>query len=342
MKKILLPLALMFSGCVIENNVTSPDNEPVLFGEPPPLESRWQEDRFLEHSRQPVDVMFVIDPSCSMLDNISDISLNIPRFFEELDVLRVDWRVGVISTHAYEDYSASGKLNSVFGKKFITPDDLNRHTMFSIMANTVAGHRENGLFAIWAAFSKRFSFDYNEEFYRKYAPLHIVVISDEEDQSSHSRIVEKVVERLSEVEGKKEAPVTLSFIGHTDRSLYECGGPGETIGSRYIHAARRMGGTYISICEEDWSDALGELAAYAAPPPRYEYVLTQPPIEDTIQILVERNGAMIDYSEPLWIDDQGNEHGDYFYNPQRNSVTLIDYEQQEDDIVHVNYEIRWR
>ena len=338
MRKFLVALALTgLFGCGIENNIIPPDEPNAFFGNPQDYVSQWEEESFLEHSRKPTDILFVIDPSCSMDDNILQISNNISGFFDVLDQYRVDYHIGFVSTHADESDPGSGYLNEWFGIQYIDLNTPSRHSIFSLLSNT-DGYYERGIDATWAAISPQWGYHNNSEFFRQDAPLHIIVISDEADQSLHVT-PERLVDRLKQVAVKKNASVTFSTISHAPETFSKCAGPSESIGYGYIQVAKEMDGMHINICEDDWSLALEELAEHASPPPNHEYFLGRLPVTDSIQILLERNGALIDYSTHIFMNEDDEEEGDFVYIRSRNSVAMTDYRYQTGDIMHVKYEV---
>ncbi len=331
MKKGLLALlVLSLVGCS-EYGFKTPQDSNTVFGPPPDLVHEVTTDRFLQAPFQPADVLFAIDHSCSMSDDNANINANIPYFFDVLDVYNLDYHVGVMSTEGISETS-SGLISSWGSEPFIDSNTPNPESYFSLMNNSTVGYGEQGLDAFLAATT--LSYDHNREFFRPEVPLHLIVISDEPDQSVRMNSVRFVDWTNNWLELKKEADVTFSAVVFTTTS--DCGTGWEVPDSSYTYVSNHIGGEVVDICEDDWSLTLEALAEHAVNQ-RYEYFLSRNPVEGSFNVLVERGEITFAYE----LDDQLSEErtGDYYYNQVRNSIVFYEYTHLPGDVVLVEYEI---
>lgn len=328
MTKYLLSLFLALS-CTNENTFNQDLQEEILYGTPPELEVITQVDIFSEPLKQPTDILFVIDNSCSMEDNVLDIASNMNRFFNVFEDYNLNYHIGVISASASTNQPDSGQLTMFHGYTYVSPQVPDGYGVLQGLTNAMIGYEETGIDALWAAISPNIALDNNAEFFRKGAPLHIIFMSDEEDQSNYIT-VRKMYGRLLIYSLEKEAPIYVSAIVHEVGS--PCKPLAESYGTRYIKLASYFPGEVISICEEYWEPILEDLARYSIPDTKYEYPLSQSPVLDgdlidgTVYVL--RQGATIDYNDK------------YYYSENRNSIVILSDTLTEQDIVQVTYKVK--
>ena len=93
----------------------------------------------------PMDVLFVIDDSCSMAEEQARLAGGFASMLEALDAAQLDYHLGVVSTEM-DDASQAGKLRQVSGERFITPTTDNALNTLSYMANlgTNGAEQEKG------------------------------------------------------------------------------------------------------------------------------------------------------------------------------------------------------
>lgn len=323
-------------GCGIDNEMHDPNEKVYPAHTPDALVNPEQEDVFMEPSPQPVDVLFVIDKSCSMADDTLAMNEGLSDFLDYVGEHNLDYHIGVISTTNEQDRDA-GILVPFWEYTFITPQTKSALAVLSGM-NIVSAYRgevEAGIDAVSAAMGPRLRQGENQGFFRYGVPLQIVTITDEEDQSYYWT-PRSLVNRLYEYMVEYDTTVYYSAILTMPSSLNSCGFDvvNETVGYRYMEVVERVNGLAIDICENDWSTALEALAEYATPEPVNEFVLTEYPVEDSIQVLVERNNVTLSFEM----------EGDWNYDPVRNSIWINSsnqtiYNHQEGDLVKIKYEI---
>ena len=159
----------------------------VACNQPPPLIRRTQTDTFTQEVRKTVDILLVVDNSCSMIDEQIKLAGNFDSFIEQFVEAEVDYQIGVVTTDM-TDQTQAGRL--VGETKIITSDmdDALARELFqeNVKVCATGSGFEQGLGAAQAALSPDFTADDgpNAGFLRDDAALSIVFVSDEDDGSS--------------------------------------------------------------------------------------------------------------------------------------------------------------
>ena len=279
----------------------------------------WRRDEFTQAQPRATDILWVIDTSCSMLDEQEALADNFPSFISFFVERDLPFRMGVTSTNIGEEQTDGLDGRLAGSPRWLNHDspDIEATFIDRILLGIDPMHgRERGLHASHIALSDRLE-DSNEGFLRSYASLVVMVISDEPDYStlqypdSGNFIgAEDYVEWLDALKG--DTPSHLSAIvgvgpeGLDDPNGCVHGGflgeanleHGALRGSGYIEAAIGTGGSVQSICDEDWTLALYRLGLTSAGLlERFE--LSEAPAIDTITVRVEGTETSSWTYEPL-------------------------------------------
>ncbi len=266
-------------------------------------------DTFTQVEPMRSDVLWVVDSSSSMQDEQIALTQNFPHFtgfFFERDL---SFRVAVTTTN-YLDPESEGLDGDLLGEPPWLDQDTDDVDM-AFLERALVGiddmHTyEKGLAAAHAAIVDPWPGD--EGFVRPEAHLAVVVVSDEPDHSERdfedSEDFIDWVEFADWLDGYKgfgqlrmtdfSAITGVSPHGFDDPS--GCGGaededsplgPGDGAqrGDGYLEAATATGGTYVSICDDDWSDMLARVGLVASGM-MDAFRLTDVPIEDSIHVRV--------------------------------------------------------
>ncbi len=305
-----MPLLSLLLACQDYN--LSSDGSAAGKYNPPDLASETREDRITQVPIPAVDVLWVIDNSCSMEEEQSALRSNFGAFMQYFTGSGMDYHVGVVSTDM-DNRGQSGKLvrDGSSGTRYLdtTYSEADAIASFRERASlgTDGSSDERGKDAAFTALTTEATRT-NTGFYRPEAALSIVVISDEID---YSRIA--VDEFTSWMLGLKEDPNLVSFssiVGPPGG----CATAEEGVG--YLEVTREVGGIDWSICTSDWASLLNELGLRAAGLKR-EFFLALAPVEDTIDVSVVPPGG----GTPMRFTSDG----DYTYSRARNSVTFRDF-----------------
>jgi len=174
--------------------------------------------------------------------------------------------------------------------------------------------------------------EHNKGFYRDDAALHIIVISDEDDQSAPDVRRNEFVTYLQGLKADADIPVSLSaIVGPMPSGCHAATGDAVP-GSIYIGVAHATGGLTDSICDQDWVPLLQDLGLHAAGL-RREYFLSEVPVPLTVEVWVQDgdtqyHGVDVARTSPthsLLEECQKEGYQNCFpftYDPARNSVVM--------------------
>ncbi len=183
--------------------------------EGPPLRRRTQTDTFFQEVRRTVDILLVVDNSCSMIDEQHKLAANFDNFIEQFLETEVNYQIGVVTTDM-TDPTQQGRL--VGDTKLITSEmdvDQARQTFIDNVKVCAQGSGfERGLAAAEAALSPELLAGENAGLVRDGAALSIVFVSDEDDLSA--RPVSEYLEFYKGIKGdqgyRDDSLVNLSAV----------------------------------------------------------------------------------------------------------------------------------
>ena len=321
MKKFLFVLALV-GGCTSENDLldSSPLNG-VPNARPVPITSA--EDKLVQVQVPEVDILWIIDNSCSMSEEQSALSQNFPIFMDFFLGSGLDYHIGSVSTDMY-DNQQSGKLQTSGQYRFIDEDTPNPEQVFQGMAvlGTSGSADETGRDAAYAAIEINPN-GANDGYYREEASLHMVAISDEED---HSNAI-PLGEFITWLDTLKWSDDMVTFSSIVSPSPV-CSGASEA-GNNYLAVTQAIGGISSSICNEDaWGEVLEQLGIQASGLKR-EYFLSDLPVPGTIVVEVVEAGVTYTFEEEV----------DWIYNDVRNSIVFTEFVPTALSEVYVSYDL---
>lgn len=337
---LLVPL-LSLVACIDYDPRIEPLGPSVPY--PPVEESPIQVDRTLQVPQPQVDVLFVVDNSCSMAEEQQQLGENFPGFMQYFADSGLDFHIGVISTDM-TDPSHRGKLRQIGGNRYIDEDTENPEQVFSMMANMGTGgaYEEKGRAAAYTALELNAELPRNEGFAREDAALHLVFISDEEDQSGSNPISRQ--EFLAWMANHKASPDLVTAHAIVGLPGQSCAAI-DTVGAQYAQYAEVTAGIAFSLCQPDWEPLLDELGLQTSGLKR-EYFLTKIPVIDPlelrVQVKTERDGAevTIDFRVCLAEEAERDPSCQVVYTGGRNSITFLDYLPDPQSEVIATYSIR--
>ena len=171
---------------VTTNSTEQPSLSISLKGEG--TTSSAQSDFFHQVSRPKVDLLFVMDDSCSMGDEQAAVGQGYRHFIGWAVRLNVDYHIGVVTTDSTGHRFPNGCLRGT--TKIITPSTPNASATFAqnIRVGVSGSGLETGIESSYGALSWPMTEDpkCNKGFLRRDADLSIVYISDEHDSSKRS------------------------------------------------------------------------------------------------------------------------------------------------------------
>ena len=138
-----------------------------------------------------VDILLVIDNSKSMTQERSELANRLEGFVAQLDSEGIDWQMCYMTTHYYQNSSASVAMSWVgYGQKVLNNSVSNKATIFRDSINGVplgqsgdGSRSEVGIAVTYDAISK----SQNQNCFRNDAALATILISDEDEDSCGGR-----------------------------------------------------------------------------------------------------------------------------------------------------------
>jgi hypothetical protein len=270
------------------------------------------EELFLQEEATAVDVLWVVDNSGSMSTEIGELARSFQTFINAIVDLELDFQIGVITTDM-DDPAHQGRIVG----PLITVDTVNPVAAFTSLTSlgTDGSGSERGFDAAHAALTPPLAQGDNAGFLRTDANLAVVVVSDEDDDSSlRAAAFGNWLETL-----KPNAGMT-SFSGlvgpdggSTAFPVPACdlfGGASADHAPWYHDAITATGGVWGDICRFDIHPFL-QFLSYVAAGLQFQFDLAYTPsVVSEIEVLIDGLAA------PYGLQDG------WTYDPGRNRVEL--------------------
>jgi hypothetical protein len=228
----------------------------------------------LDVYEQPVrtssDILFVIDNSCSMADEQSNLENNFTYFASGLTSLDLDYQMAIITTD-----------NPAFRGDIMTPETSDLEDEFIAQAACGTGGSGNEMPSEMAYQSTQDSGDAGKDgdFLRDDSMLSMIFVSDEPDSSPSAW-----ADYLSWFEGLKDDSDNL--VVHAISGDWPTGCADASATNNVYEMTVATGGLYLSVCATDWSSHLEALVQGSAQD-LSSFDLTQWPVPETIQVRID-------------------------------------------------------
>ncbi len=217
------------------------------------------------------DILYVVDDSASMAEERSRLLDNFSAFTDVLEDTRVDFQLGVVTT----DASQGGTLSVLLDDD---TDNLAAEFLAAVDVGDDGGRIEQGLSQALSAVNP----SVNPGFLRTGAELHVVIVSDEDDQSS-----EEPGFYTHEIQALTGADRTTvhGIVGDLPAGCV-AGSTAASPGPRYLEAIETTGGLSTSICAADYREMLRRVGLEVA---NWDdtFLLSQLPVPDTLEVHVD-------------------------------------------------------
>ncbi len=218
----------------------------------------------------PVDLFFAVDQSGSMDDDARSLATNFSTFISQLSSYTTDWHLLVANDDdgcndhgGYMTNSSPGYLNA-----------------FQTAVQAGGGYYTESLLTVASvAIEKTDSGECNQGFMRADALLHIILVSDEPEQSSGSWAT-----YVSQLQAKKGSTANVKISAIAGDYPSGCGSAAP--GTGYYEAVQATGGEFLSICS-NWATMVEALADASVQLSDYELSHTA----DPNTIVVRVNGT---------------------------------------------------
>ena len=232
-------------------------------------------DTFEVPTDPPSDILFFVDQSCSMDDDAQALGDNFSSFITTLSSYTTDWHILVANDD--DGCNNSGVLTngtSNYESRFVTAVGAGGGTW-----------TEAGLTVTSRAVDLTDSGECNDNFLRTSAMLHVILVSDEPEQSM--RAWDSYV---TDVIAKKGDPALVKFSAVAGPSPSGCSDRDNSAeyGSGYYEAVSYTSGVFLSICD-DWGANVEALADASIT--MSTFTLTHTPAPATIVVSVNSTVA---------------------------------------------------
>ena len=255
----------------------------------------WVTDSFTQDGTVDVDILFVIDNSGSMGSNQTNIKNNFDTFINTFTVAGVSYQIAVITT---DDAAFVGDVINPS-----TPDPVLEFNNQIDSIGTGGSAYEKGL---WYSYESTNTGDASSGsstgFLRSSARLVVVYVSDEPDFShqtygsggSTSMTYSDYSAHLLSLKTSSDLVVAHAIAGDYPSGCTTNGGA--QFGEGYYEVVGDLGGTFMSICADDWSVTMDTLARESMS--QLSFALSGDPIEETISVTVDG------YASSTWAYDE--------------------------------------
>lgn len=304
---------------------------------------RQQTDIF-DQARDPtVDVLFVVDDSGSMDAVQNQVANNFREFFTTSAVDAANYHIAVTTTltvgsscvdisgnNNCADHEMSGHytVGSGGNDRFITRASANPESQFGSNVRVSANRNPSRPTSDGGEGGLRGAFNFlsapkindpaiNGGFLRDEAKLHVIMVSDEPDQSRGP--TDLYIDFFRNLKGfRNESLVAVSAVAK--RAGESCGGDDSNTGDgRYGDVVTALNGRFQSICADDWSNTMRSLGLDSLGL-QVEFFLSRPATESTIQVCV-RTGSTTATCQPAQRSTSTSTTG-WFYDATANSIVF--------------------
>lgn len=262
------------------------------------------EDNWENPTNSPSDIIFAVDQSCSMDDNTAQLANNFSTFITQLSNYSADWQIIV----ANDD-------NGCNSTGILTPSTPNYVSTFSNRISSGGGSYTEALLTVAnTAVDKTDSGECNASFMRSNAMLHIVLVSDEPEQSyqSWSTLVNSIIAK----KGSAAAVRISSIVGDVPGGCRTA-----DAGTGYVEATNYTGGVFLSICSDWASTANLALLAEASV------------IQDTYELSNTAIGATVE----VYVNGTKSSSSNWYFDEESNSVVFTNSAPEEGDTIRITY-----
>jgi hypothetical protein len=232
-------------------------------------------DTFTAPTDPPIDLLFLVDQSCSMDDDSASLAANFSSFIGAINSVTAGWQIGVVT---YD--------HGCFNSGILKPTTSNLESTFATavtLGNDSEVTMDEKLLQLAdRALYQTSSSGCNKGFLRAGALLHLIIVSDEPERSTETAAAWTWDYWVKRMEGYVSDPGLLKISGVLDTDGCSEGDKG------YSEAIAYTGGEKLSICAGDWADYVATLAA-ASLTHTYTFELTEIAVPSTVRVTV--NGA---------------------------------------------------
>ncbi len=273
---LLLVGGLAWAGCS-ETQLIQPDFTVV--------------DSFLQNPAEEVDILLVVDDSCSMRAEQEKLSEEFEAFIEFFFVADTDYHIGITTT---DMEAAAGRL--VGDPPIITRSTPNPGAVFrnNVLVGTDGSGFEMGIQAAWTAVSPAMQSGPNAGFYREEAALSVIFVSDEDDGSNFP--IHAWLDAFWDLKGQRSREMfnasALTGVHPITNMPESCGEDssdpfaGARDAPRYWDIVNETHGVIRSICADQFASLVGQIGLSASRLRDRFYLTTEPREPEEIEAVL--------------------------------------------------------
>lgn len=252
-------------------------------------------DTFTQQPATELDILLVVDNSCSMQPYQDELARNFDNFLTFFTEGDVDYHIGVLTSSVLPVEVGYGCLQRdidripapghLVNDTVITPDTESASSAFSQVVNvgTCGSGFEMGLESALLGLQG----GVGDGFLREDAFLSLIFVSDEEDYSADP--VNDYINAYRSIKGPRNtesfnaSAIVLTDPAECTRAQLNAGG---TVGTRYIDVAEQGQGILGNICEDSFESVVTELSL-ASSRLSDRFYLTEYPAVDTLVVNID-------------------------------------------------------
>jgi hypothetical protein len=294
-KKIIYLLLMCAVGCSADYSIVTGHVEEVQEIHP----SDVHVDSFIQPSKpEQIDVLVLLDTSCSMNDNYTQVSTGVELLRNDLNAVTNDYNIAFINTSLRDPYFVG------------TFDNTSPIIDFIIAPWTLGGDTVEAGFSALYDFTN--SMPESVMFFRETADKLFIFVSDEEEQSGIPTNV--FADWLkSEFSGVQRDVVSIVTVPDSECEFTDYS---SNVGYKYIELAQHYGKDGIDICS-DWELWLSNSTFLVGP---VDFIkLTYTPVEDSIKVYIDR------FETEQWEYDEETNTVNLFRKPAEGALVEAAY-----------------
>jgi hypothetical protein len=313
-------------------------------------------DIFYQLEASEVDILLVVDNSCSMSPYQAKLASSFDSFLTYFLEGNVDYQIGVTTTSLqqveYDPYfdppctqqvvNAIPAPGVLVNNTIITPDTADANATFSEIVNVgiCGGAFEMGLGSARLALQHAQTGAYNNGFIRDNAYLSLIFVSDEQD-ASPLPVNDYINEfRDAKAGGERESVIASALVVE---DITECTAEQQSaavVGSRYMDVAKQTGGLIGNICGDDFETIVTELSLNSSRLTDSFYLSALPAVDSLIVGVTDAGDAYeIDCATGEWTYELQGEGDDVVgvivfdraFLPPPNSKITVKYNRGDGD-----------
>jgi hypothetical protein len=245
-----------------------------------------QTDVWQQSGAGKLDVLFVVDDSCSMSDEQASLAANFASFINAVGRGTVDYHLGVTTTDVFR---VGGRL--VGSPTVLTSSTPGLEQAFAnnVQVGTSGSGIEQPFEAAARALTEPLRSTANAGFLRSDASLAIVIVTDALEQSPGA--VGAYLSTYRQAKGGKANLVSVNVVGPFSPDGPTCYLDSTVDDGRYASIVAQSNGIQADICTQNWAQDLASLGQSLVQP-RLSFELTAlPENPSTIQVRVD--GAVV-------------------------------------------------